>query len=108
MATQKDLTPFYRGEDIVLNYTMSPVMDITGWTIRFHVKGQLSDAATLLTINGVIVSAVAGTFSITLTAANTTTLGVGIYYYDVWRTDSGQACALALGKLTVKGTATLG
>jgi hypothetical protein len=108
MATLKDLTPFYRGETILLTYTMSPLTDITGWTLRLYVKAALSDTAVLLTVNGAITSAVAGTFSVTLTAAQTAALATGIYSYDVWRIDAGQECALAVGKMIVKGSVTLG
>jgi hypothetical protein len=107
MAQPQDIGPIYRGEDVALNFTLTPLTDITGWTLSFKVKQRLDDAAALLTIAGSITTAAAGTFSVTLSAANTTTLSAGRYTYDVWRTDSGSNAALAIGALTVKGSVRL-
>jgi len=107
MAQLQDLPPFYRGEDVTLNFTMAPTTDITGWTMSFRIKTQLTDPVALLTVNATITVAAAGTFAVALTAAQTTSLPAGTYDYDVWRTDSGSAAALALGKATVKGTVKL-
>lgn len=105
MAQPQDIGPIYRGEDVTLNFTMTPLTDITGWTMSFRVKAKLEDASVLLgPINASITTAAAGTFSVPLTAAQTSTLPVGTYDYDVWRTDSGSAATLDLGKLTVKGS----
>ena len=102
MATSQNLE-FFRGEDVTLNFTMAPVVDITGWTLSFKVKQTATDAA-LLTIAGSVTVGASGTFGVALTAAQTTTLGVGTYVYDAWRTDSGAATALTYGTVTVKGT----
>ena len=104
MAAIKDLGPFYRGEDLALNFTMTPLTDITGWTMSCRVKPAGADSPILLTISATITSAPAGTFAVAVTAAQTTTLPAGAYSYDVWRTDSGSAAVLALGTLTMAGT----
>lgn len=102
MATTQNLE-WFRGEDITLNFTMSPVVDITGWTISFRIKPPGSDNA-LLVVAGTITVAASGTFAVALTAAQTTTLSPGTYAYDTWRTDSGAATALTLGTVTVKAS----
>ena len=43
MATINNIS-FYRGEDIALVFTMSPVTNITGWTITFSLRNNPNDA----------------------------------------------------------------
>jgi hypothetical protein len=107
MAQLQDIGPIYRGEDVSLNFTLTPLTDITGWTLSFALKQRLDDPSARLTVAGSITTASAGTFAVALSAANTTSLSAGTYRYDVWRTDSGSAAALATGALTVKGTVRL-
>jgi hypothetical protein len=102
--TNETIGPVYRGSDVTLNFTESPVVDITGWTMSFRLKQSQADPTTLLTVNASITSAPAGTFSVALTAAQTLTLAAGTYQWDVWRTDTGSANALATGTLIVTGS----
>lgn len=105
MAQPQDIGPIYRGEDVSMTFTMTPTTDITGWTMSFRLKAQISDASVLLgPVNATITTAAAGIFAVALTAAQTLTLPVGTYDYDIWRTDSGSAATLDLGKVTVKGS----
>jgi hypothetical protein len=107
MAQVQDIPPIYRGEDVTLNFRMVPVEDITGWTMSFRLKQLIDDATVLLTVNASITTPAAGTFAVALSAAQTTTVAAGYYAYDVWRTDSGSAAALALGTVVVKGSVRL-
>lgn len=104
MATLQDEGLVYRGETYVLNFTVTPTTNITAWTIAWNLKTAFTDTAALLTVAAVIVSAAAGTFSVTLTAAQTAALTMDTYVADVWRTDLGSEALLATGRLQVKGT----
>lgn len=107
MATHNDLS-WWKGEDILLSFTMAPTTDITGWTISLAVKPSLDAAASILTVAGSILSAAAGTYSISITAAqNTTTLSSGSYVYAVTRTDSGSVAVLSEGAILIKPSAKL-
>lgn len=96
---------FYRGEDVTVTFTHSPTTEsISGWTIALRVKQTLADVTAILTIAGTVTAALPGVFTVAFTSAQTLALSVGTYAYDVWRTDSGSAAALSLGKLQVTGT----
>ena len=99
MATQNPIT-IYRGDDVVLAFTMSPVVSISGWTIVFTLKSQLAPGATVLSQAAAIVSAPAGTFTVTLSKAQLT-LAPGAYVHDVHRTDSGSSTVLSIGPFVV-------
>lgn len=100
MATINNIS-IYKGEAVVINFTMSPVTDITGWTISLTIRTNANDVGSaLLTVAGVVVSAVAGTFKFTLTSAQTK-IAVGNYAYDVQRIDAGGESVLSLGVLAI-------
>lgn len=112
----QDITVYRAGRE-VLNFTMNPVVDITGWTIMFTVARmtnkerqdeltRLYTASTtkLISVQASVTSGPAGTFSVTLTTAHTD-LTSDIYEYDVWRTDAGSELPLALGRFVVGGVA---
>lgn len=105
MAITSNIGPIYTGEDVQLNFTMSPVENINGWTLVFTVKVAQMDSPAILSVPGTVVSGPAGTFSISLSAANTALLPPNQYVWDVWRTDLGSEVVLALGKLNVRDTA---
>lgn len=94
---------FYKGERVVLDFTMSPVESIAGWTITLTLRDNAADPdPVVLTVAGSIVSAAAGTFRFTLTHAQTLALGANrSYAYDVQRTDSGSECVLSIGLITL-------
>jgi hypothetical protein len=107
MAIRNDVS-FYRGEDVLMTFTLTPVTDITAWTISCRVKASPQDTSALLTIAGTVTSAAAGIFTVPITAAqDTTTLQAGSYPYAVVRTDSGSIAVLSEGVLTIKPTAYL-
>lgn len=97
----------YRGAAPHLNFTMTPVVDITGWTIVFTAASALgSSAKTVATQNASILSGPGGQFRVALTAAQTN-LRPRDYEYDVWRVDAGFEEPLALGTITLADVARL-
>lgn len=93
----------YKGEAPTLSFTMSPVVDITGWTLTMTVKRVGTDTSALVSVAGTIVSGTNGTFTVALTSTQTkTTLGIGLFAYDVQRTNSGSETVLSVGRLVIK------
>lgn len=106
MAAHTDFQ-WFRGEDILITFTQTPVVDITTWTLSCVIKPSLQ-APAALTIAGTIISGAAGTYSVAVTAAqNTTTLVAGTYHYSVTRTNSGSVAELSEGAVLVKPSARL-
>lgn len=100
MATINNIS-IYKGEAVVINFTMSPVTDITGWTIALTIRDNANDTGSaLLSVAGVIVLAAAGTFKFTLTSTQTK-MAVGNYAYDVQRTDLAGESVLSIGTLSI-------
>lgn len=100
MAQTNHIT-FYRGEDIILQFTMDPVQDITGWTLLFTLKADAQDPTALVSKAGSIVSAPNGVFSVSLSSSDTN-LTPAQYVYDVWRTDAGSKAVLSKGTFTIE------
>ena len=104
MAEINDIE-FYKGEAIALVFTMTPLTDITGWTIEMNVKYDATDTAVLLTIAATITTAAAGIFTVNLTSAQTKTLytsaGGRPLAYDVQRTDAAAEAVLSIGSLSI-------
>ena len=98
---QKNNISIYKGEATQLAFTMTPTTDITGWTLTFSLKPNASDPTASLTIAGAITNAAAGTFTITISHAQTGGLASGTYAYDVQRTNSGSETVLSIGVITV-------
>ncbi len=74
------------------------VVNITGWTLVTTIKNP---AGTTVTLSGTVTLGTAGTYTWTVTAANTVTLGVGVSRIDVWRTDAGAATLMAIGDFNI-------
>lgn len=98
MATANALT-LYRGTDYLINCTVSPVVNISGWTIVFTLKSQ-QGGAVVITQAATIVSASAGTFSVTLSHAQLL-IAPGTYSHDIHRTDTGSVNVLSIGSVIV-------
>lgn len=90
----------YKGENIELDFTLTPATDITGWTIVFTLKRLLEDGEALASIQADLDTPLSGEFSISI-PSDTLLLPAGVYYYDVQRTDAGSRAVLSIGKLTV-------
>ena len=100
MSVSSNLT-FFRGEDITLTFTMTPPTDITGWTTTFTVRNTLGGTSQF-TRTPTITDAKRGVFTVAILKANTTSLAVGRYVWDVRRTDAGSNTTLAEGYIFLK------
>jgi hypothetical protein len=105
MSATNSIT-IYKGESIVQPFThviegtTTPV-NITGWTITFTLKRKATDTSALLTATAQIVSGSAGTYTISLTHAQTAALYAGTYAYDIQRTDTGSEAVISIGIFSV-------
>lgn len=96
----------YKGEAVVQPFThvvqgtTTPV-DITGWTIVFTLKRRGWDTTALLTIPAQIVSGPAGTYTVSLSHAQTNGLSPDTYAYDIQRTDPGSEVVMSIGTFTI-------
>jgi hypothetical protein len=99
--TEQTIEPFYRGETVILNFTMDPVEDITAQTLRLTVAAVRDMPQKALTATATITDGPAGEFQFTLTATQTN-LPAGAYQWDVWLlTENELPRLVALGTLTV-------
>ena len=101
---ENDFFTVTRGQNIVLDFTPSTdqgVTNITGWTLAFNISRQPGQTVILGPLTPTVTSAANGEYEVELTAAQTATLSVGRYYWDVWRTDSGDEDPIATGMLEV-------
>jgi hypothetical protein len=107
MALATDIS-WYRGEDILINVSMTPAMDITGWTIAFNVRQNYGDPGSPLitksTSGGQIAltNAPGGFFAVTINSADTSSLAPRGYVYDISRIDSGSESVLCVGNLFLR------
>ena len=106
MAVTTETILVYRGEQVVLNWAMTPVPvgGIVGWNLSFTVAKKVNALSKLISKVPVIDDPVAGTFHVTLTDEDTD-LKPGTFVYDVWRTDDGSEQLLALGVFMLSGDA---
>lgn len=104
MAVEAQLDVF-RKNRVRLDFTMDPVLDVTGWTLVFNVSTARDRAQKLIDDKAMsVTSGPDGTFSVTLTAAETD-LAAGQYFWDVTRVDMAEETTLALGVFRVIGVA---
>ena len=103
MAVEQTIS-VYRGEQVVLNFTMAPVVDITTWTLVFSLVKKANSTTKLITQSAPVISGPLGTFRVTLTEEQMN-LSPAIYFFDVWRTDEGFEQVLAIGPFIVRATA---
>jgi hypothetical protein len=89
----------FRGEDVVLPFSAGE--DITGWTVGLIVSDSMADSSPTLSVAGVITVAVTGAIEVTLTKAQTTTLSLPVYAWELARTNVGAEAVLGYGTLTV-------
>lgn len=104
MSITTNLGTIYRGEDITLNFTMDPVVDISGWTLAYTIRDKHLTGSALASSVGTVTSGASGTFTVPITAAQSAAIDPGNYSWDVWRTDSGSASLLAHGDIIVAGS----
>lgn len=92
----------YRGEDVILNFTMDPVEDISTWTIVFTVSRGKNSTIKAVSIDCALTTDGSdGAFMAQLTDAETDGLYPGTYYWDAWKSNPGGERILGIGKFTV-------
>lgn len=96
-AYEQVLDTIYRGETIVLNFQLNPVVDITGATLVFTLTSDFNVKTKLATLPCTVTDGVNGKFTVTLDNA-TLNMFPNTYAWDVWRTDG------AFPKLAARGT----
>jgi hypothetical protein len=89
---------FYKGEAVTLAFTLSPLADVTGWSIVLTVRAKATSAATAIVSFATITNGPAGQFSFSL-SENDTNIAPGIYAYDVSRTDT--SAVLSIGAFVI-------
>lgn len=94
----------WRGEDIELQFTMTPGVDITGWVISLTVAKAFNVPNKTFQTTAVITSGPNGQYSVFLPSA-TTNIQPDNYVFDVFRTSPGNRRILALGPFIVGGDA---
>ena len=99
------------GEDWELNFsitdTAGAAVDITGWTFLSEIKTAAD--VDVATITGTIVSAVGGTFKLTIAKAITdglTATGATLDCWDIFRIDGGLYTLLMHGNAQIVATKT--
>src|ERR1700684_4211335 len=97
---------FYRGEDVLLTVTMSPVTAILGWNLQFSLREHYGDPGSPLIVktNGAgitLIDTTNGIFTVPLAQADTLPLAFGAYVYDIQRTDSGSRTVLVAGNVNL-------
>lgn len=93
-----DHVALHRGEDVDLEFQLSPAVDCTGWTISLKIAPTLGGTVST-TKSATIVDGPRGRFRVALAAADTSSLAVGRHVWDARRTDSGNKVTLAEGTL---------
>ncbi|MDE2102181.1 MAG: hypothetical protein KGL39_33355 [Patescibacteria group bacterium] len=105
---------FPRGTDVSLPFSAVTPTSISGWSLQMNIKVSPADAVDKLILDtgsnaGItITDSTNGNFTVAITAAQTTTLGVGTFVWDVWRTDTGSNDLLATGTMQITGSVRYG
>lgn len=90
----------YRGEDIELNFTMTPTTDITGWVFSLTVARRSNMQDKLFQFTGVATVAPSGKFQFIIPSA-TLDIEPGTYFHDVFRTSPSRKIA-SVGPFEIK------
>jgi hypothetical protein len=108
----KRYQPFTKGDGLFVAEDLSlffPVYDEDGdlidpsaWTTSFKV-GPSQGATNVLSVGG---TEAATGITVPLTAANMSTIGVGVHWYDLARTDTGNNRIIAYGEFVVEARLT--
>lgn len=100
MAVQSTIglrpNPIFPGEDVTITFTVTGV-DVTGWAMSFAVGTVTKTVGSGVTLT----DPTNGVLTVTLAAADTTTLGAGDKDFKLRRTDSGSNAVVAHGTLRV-------
>lgn len=110
MANQKSMNDliFFVGDDWpIIPFQMSPVVNITGWTIQFSLYPASFSTSAIFTRSTpsevTITSGTGGSFEVeSIPALITGSLKQLVYTYRVHRVDSGYRREIAFGSLPVR------
>jgi hypothetical protein len=93
----------YRGQDATLEFTENAASgDISAWTIVFTLSARRNSATKIgAPIAASIVNGATGRYNIVLPAALLDRAPATLFY-DVWRTDAGEAVPLSIGTLEIR------
>lgn len=98
-----------RAQDVTITATMEKPRSISGWAVTFQVRDSLGGTSRITKTVGsgiTISNAGKGVLSIALAKADTSSLTVRSYVWDIKRTDSGSNVVLARGELILEETVT--
>jgi len=100
------LIKLYRGEAITVPFAFQTATDITGWTITFTVSDRPNSTTKVVSsVTCTHVDDESGEFSVVLSADDTDLSPSNLYFWDVWRTDSGYERMLGSGRFMVVASA---
>ena len=95
-----------KGDTFVRSITMKRdgvAVDITGATILFTLKLNVSDAANTVQVSGVLTTPTSGIFSVTLDPSDTSSIAAANYHYDIEITESDSVkTTLLKGRINVE------
>lgn len=97
MAVPEITIEMFQGEDRVPEFRVTPVEDITGWTIEMFIG-----LSTVVTKPGFPIDAPSGKYGTPIARADTLSEEAGDYEFEVWRTDALLNRVLAVGTLLLK------
>lgn len=100
------------GEDKILPITIyqankRTLQDITGWSLSWQLKADVTDVAALLTKttggNGIVLTApTSGVCTVTIADNDTDALAPGSYVHELKRTDPGSETVLCHGQFVLR------
>lgn len=94
-----------RSQDLTLVYSMAPPQDVTGWSIRFQMRGSLGGTIRITkTVGGgiTISDAGRGVVQVALAKADTQSLTAQDYVWELRRYDAGNEISLARGQMVLE------
>lgn len=97
MAVPEIVIEMFQGEDRIPEFTVTPVEDITGWTIEMFIG-----LSTVVVKPGFILDGPNGKYTTPIVRADTLAEKAGRYDFDIWRTDALLNRVLATGALLLK------
>jgi hypothetical protein len=102
-SKKQRLSPFSRGEDVVLSWTNPTGQSVSGWTLELFVSSDESGPPIPLASSGVVGLPDADhTIRVTLTSLDTSGFPVGPLFIEVWRTDAGFRAVLVDDEVEVE------
>lgn len=106
MAAERNIT-IYKGDSythqINIKNSANTAINITGRSYVSQIRKSKASESILVSFTTTITNAANGVLTMTLTAAQTSNINTGIYYYDLQETNGATITTLMGGKVTVTG-----